>query len=91
MHPVTLRALEWDQIVDLARGFALTPLGAARLAELQPQTDPQRVDELLTATAEGVRYLDANPPFSLHAPDDLESVVASLAVEGRALEPLRLL
>jgi DNA mismatch repair protein MutS2 len=91
MHPGALRALEWDHIVELVRGFALTPLGAARLGELQPQSDAHRVAQLLAATSEGVKYLDANPPFSLQAPDDLESLVAALAVEGRALEPLRLL
>lgn len=91
MHPGTLRALEWDRIVELVRGFALTPLGAAQLAGLQPQSDPHRVGQLLAATSEGVKYLDANPAFSLHAPEDLESIVAALAVEGRALEPLRLL
>lgn len=91
MYSVTLRALEWDQIVELVSGFALTPLGATRLAELQPQADPHRVAQLLAVTTEGVKYLDANPPFSLQAPDDLESIVASVAVEGRALEPLRLL
>ena len=91
MHPGALRALEWEQIVDLVRGFALTSLGSARLAELQPQSDPHHATQLLAATTEGVKYLDANPPFSLHAPDDLESLVAALAIEGRALEPLRLL
>jgi DNA mismatch repair protein MutS2 len=91
MHPGALRALEWDHIVALVRGFALTPLGATRLAELQPQSDAHRVGQLLAATTEGVRYLDANPPFSLHAPEDLESVLAALALEGRALEPLRLI
>ena len=91
MHPAALRALEWNWIVELVRGFALTPLGAAQLAGLQPQSDPHRVGQLLAATSEGVKYLDANPPFSLHAPEDLESIVAVLAVEGRALEPLRLL
>ncbi len=91
MHPGALRALEWHHIVDLVRGFALTPLGASRLAELQPQSDAHQVGQLLLATTEGVKYLDANPPFSLHAPEDLESVLAALAVEGRALEPLRLL
>ena len=91
MHPTTLRALEWDQIVEVARGFALTPLGRARLAALQPQCDLHRVSQLLNATAEGLKYLDANPSFSLNAPDDLEEVLAALAVEGRALEPLRLL
>jgi DNA mismatch repair protein MutS2 len=91
MHSVALRALEWDQIVDVVRGFALTPLGDARLAALEPQTDPYRVSQLLLATSEGVKYLDANPAFSLQAPEDLEAMLAALAVEGRALESLRLL
>jgi DNA mismatch repair protein MutS2 len=90
MQPSVLRALEWDQIVDVVRGFALTPLGAARLAELTPQSDPQRAAQLLTATTEGVKYLEANPAFSLNAPADLDTVLAALAVEGRALDPLRL-
>jgi DNA mismatch repair protein MutS2 len=90
MHPGALRALEWDQIVDVVRGYALTPLAAARLAELEPQSDPVRAAQLLAATAEGVKYLDANPAFSLNAPADLESVLAALAVEGRALDALRL-
>jgi DNA mismatch repair protein MutS2 len=91
MHTGALRALEWDQIVDVVRGFALTPLGAARLAELAPQSDPYRATQLLTATTEGVKYLDANAAFSLNAPADLDTVLAALAVEGRALDPLRLL
>ncbi len=91
MHTGALRALEWDRIVEVVRGFALTPLGAARLAALEPQSDPHRVSQLVAATAEGVRYLDANPAFSLNAPEDLEAVLAALAVEGRALEPIRLL
>jgi DNA mismatch repair protein MutS2 len=91
MHTGALRALEWDAIVDVVRGFALTPLGEARLAELEPQSDPHRAGQLLAATAEGVKYLDANPAFALNAPADLDTVIAALAVEGRALDPLRLL
>ena len=91
MQPGALRALEWDQIVDVVRGYALTPIGAARLAELAPQSDPHRAGQLLAATAEGVTYLDANPGFSLNAPADLDNVLSALAVEGRALDPLRLL
>jgi len=37
MHTGALRALEWDQIVDVVRGYALTPIGEARLAELGGQ------------------------------------------------------
>ena len=91
MQTGALRALEWDQIVDVVRGYALTPLGEARLAELAPQSDPHRAAQLLAATAEGVKYLDANPGFSLNAPEDLDAVLSALAVEGRALDPLRLL
>jgi DNA mismatch repair protein MutS2 len=91
MQLSALRALEWDQIVDVVRGYALTPPGAARLAELAPQSDPHRAAQLLAATAEGVKYLDANPGFSLNAPEDLEAVLSALAVEGRALDPLRLI
>jgi DNA mismatch repair protein MutS2 len=91
MNTGALRALEWDQIVDVVCGFALTSLGTARLGELEPHTDPHRVSQLLSATTEGAKYLDANPAFTLHAPDDLEAMLAALAVEGRALEPLRLL
>jgi DNA mismatch repair protein MutS2 len=91
MHTGALRALEWDRIVEVVRGFALTPLGAAQLAGLEPQADPHRVSQLLAATTEGVKYLDANPSFSLNAPDDLGAVLSALAVEGRALEPVRLL
>ena len=91
MQPGALRALEWDQIVDVVRSFALTPPGAARLADLAPESDPHRAAHLLSATAEGVKYLDANPAFSLNAPEDLDTLLAALAVEGRALDPLRLL
>lgn len=91
MQPGALRALEFDRIVEVVRGLALTPLGVARLSDLRPQTDQHRVAQLLGATAEGVRYLDANPPFSLQAPPDLDAVLAALAIEGRALEPLKLL
>ncbi len=91
MQAVTLRALEWDRIVDLVRGFAVTPLGAGRLSALVPQNDPHRVAQMLSATAEAVDYLGTGQPFALHAPDDLASLLDALAVEGRALEPLALL
>jgi DNA mismatch repair protein MutS2 len=91
MTPGALRALEFTRIVEVVRGFALTSTGDARVADLKPQTDPQRVQLLLSATTEGVRYLSANPLFPLRAPADLGAVLNALALQGRALEPLRLL
>ena len=86
-----LRALEFDRVVAAVRSFALTTTGAARLEALTPATDLAAVREALAATSETVSYLASNPVFPLRAPEDLETLLGLLGVEGRALEPLRLL
>jgi len=91
MQPGALRALEFDRIVEAVRGLALTPMGAERLARLAPSTDAQKVAQLLAATTETARFLAANSPFPLRADGELPQILQLLAVEGRALEPLRLL
>lgn len=90
MHPGTLRALEFDRIVEVVRSLAATPLGRARLADLAPETDPARVESALALTTEAVRFLAECAGFALHAPSDLEETLDALAIEGRALEPLAL-
>src|SRR5262249_9995289 len=91
MQPSALRALEFDRIVDAVAGLAVTPMGADRLARLAPSTDPHRVAQLLAATSESLRYLQANGAFPLRATADLPHILSALAVEGRPLEPARLL
>jgi DNA mismatch repair protein MutS2 len=91
MQPSALRTLEFDRIVEAVSGFALTPMGAERLAALEPSTDPQKVAQLLAATTETMRFVTSQGLFPLRASSDLPQVLAALAVEGRALEPLRLL
>ena len=91
MHAGALRALEFDRIVAVVSGLAVTPTGQARLAELHPLADAQKVIAVLRATTEGTRFLSDHPGFPLRAPSDLEAILDSLAVEGRALESLRLL
>ena len=85
------QALEFHRIVEAVRSFAATPLGRDRLAGLRPSGDPRRVAQLLSATSEGTRFLADGGLFPLQAPADIESTLAALAVEGRPLEPLRLL
>jgi DNA mismatch repair protein MutS2 len=91
MQPHALRPLEFDRIVEAVTGFALTPMGAERLAGLEPSTDPQKVSQLLSATSETIRFISAHGVFPLRASSDLPQILAALAVEGRALESLRLL
>jgi DNA mismatch repair protein MutS2 len=91
MQPSALRALEFDRIVEAVVDFAVTPMGAERLAALQPSTDAQRVAQLLAATSETARYVAAHGGFPFRASAEMPQILVSLGVEGRALEPLRLL
>ena len=91
MHAGALRALEFDRIVAVVSGLAVTPTGEARLAELHPIGEAPKVIALQRATSEGTRFLSDHPGFPLRAPLDLDPILDSLAVEGRALEALSLL
>jgi DNA mismatch repair protein MutS2 len=90
MTPGTLRALEFDSIVDIVAGLAVTPTGRERLLQLRPLTDRAKVSAAQRATSEGARVLAAHAGFPLRAPSDLHALLEGLAIEGRALEPLHL-
>ena len=91
MNAGALRALEFDRIVTAVAELAVTPTGQARLAELRPSTDAATVVAAQQATSEGVRFLADHPGFPLRAPADLDEILDLVGVEGRALEPLRLI
>jgi DNA mismatch repair protein MutS2 len=91
MQRAAQHALEFHRIVEAVRSLAATPLGRDRLASLRPQSDPRRVAQWLGATTEGVRYLADGGLFPLQAPPDIDATLSALAIEGRPLEPIRLL
>ena len=91
MQLAALRALEFDRIVSAVRGLALTPMGEERLARLQPSSETAKVAQLLAATSETAQFIVKNGMLPLRASTELPSILGSLAIEGRALEPLRLL
>ncbi len=91
MHPGTLKALEFDRIVDAVCGFAATPMGHERLARLAPSTDPQKVAQLLAATTEVAHYINKHGLLPLQAPAELRQMLDWLAIQGRLLEAPRLL
>jgi DNA mismatch repair protein MutS2 len=88
MH--STRTLEFDRIVDAVTALALTPLGAASLAELSASTDPKVVVAAQASTSETVRFLERHPLFPLRAGEALPEALDALDVPGRALEPLQL-
>jgi DNA mismatch repair protein MutS2 len=91
MIPGTLRALEFDRIVQVVRTFALTPLGARRAAVLRPATEVSRVMEALALTREVVAFHDEAGGFPLRANEELDQAVGALGIAGRAVEPQRLI
>jgi DNA mismatch repair protein MutS2 len=91
MNASALRALEFDRIVSAVTDLAVTPTGSARLAELHPATNAAEVVAAQRATTEGRRFLADHSGFPLRAPSDLDEIIDALGVEGRGLEPMRLL
>ena len=85
ISPATLRALEFDQIVEAVAAMASTPTGVRRLAGLRPRIDAAPVVAAQKATTEGTRFLATHPGFPLRAPSDLETIIEAVGVEGRAL------
>lgn len=91
MQASALDSLEFHRIVALVTELAMTAPGRDRLAELTPLTETGPVIAAQRATTEGTRFLGDHPGFPLRGPADLDAILGALGVEGRPLEPLRLL
>jgi len=91
MHTGALTTLEFDRVVTVVTSYALTPLGAEKLTQLRPLTDPRAVKTALAHTTETVRFLEANGGVPLEAPSDLDRILAALAIEAQPLEPIQLI
>src|SRR5688500_8828201 len=87
---LALRTLEFDRIVEVVSGLALTPMGTEVLAQLQPHTEPKAVAAALNATTETATYLEHNALFPLRAGTGLSDALAVLPIEGQLLEALPL-
>ena len=86
MQPSALRALEFDRIAEAVTSFALTPMGAERLAGLRPPTDPQQVAQWQPATTETGRFVTAHGVFPLRATSDLPQLREPLGAHRRQRE-----
>jgi DNA mismatch repair protein MutS2 len=85
-----LRTLEFDRIVEVLSGLALTSPGRDALAALVPHTDPKVVAAALDATSETSAYLERNALFPLREGAGLAEALGTLRVQGQLLEPLSL-
>lgn len=90
MQASTLTALEFDRIREILAQHALTPLGRARALALEPSIEVPDVAERLALTTEAVQFATAGGSLGLWAPDELDTILDILSVEGQILDPLQL-
>ncbi len=91
MQAAALRALEFDRVRELVASRALTSLARARLLALEPHPAAADVRAALDLTLEAVAFEQHGGSLDIHAPDDLDTSLAVLQIDGQPLEPLALL
>ena len=90
MQASTLTALEFDRIREILAQHALTSLGRARALDLEPSVETAEVSARLAITSEAVQFAGAGGSLGLWAPDELDTTLEVLSVEGQILDPMQL-
>jgi DNA mismatch repair protein MutS2 len=80
------RALEYDALRDLLRGYAQSALGQARLAQLAPSSDRAWIERQQQLTAEIREYMRTGGRFDFAGLLDPATLVEKARIEGVALE-----
>ncbi len=80
------RVLEFDNLIDLLRGYTSSPLGKERLAALAPSTDRKWIEHQHLLTGELREFRRAGGRFDFAGLLDVTRVVEKSGIEGAALE-----
>ena len=78
MNQHTLDVLEYDKIRELLLGYTASGLGARLAQEIQPLTDPHRIEQLITETTELKRLLSPDRYLPLGGLHDLSPILEKL-------------
>src|SRR5271166_6587524 len=80
------RALEFDSLRELLRGYTSSPLGQARIAALSPTTNREWIQRQQTLTAEIREFRRVGGRFDFHGLTEVSSPVEKSRIAGVALE-----
>jgi len=80
------RALEFDALRDLLRGYAFSPLGQSRISALAPSTDSSWIAEQQEMTAEVREFRRAGGHFDFSGLLDVATLVKKSRIAGAILE-----
>ena len=91
MNTESFSALEYDKLRSLVERYAQTPMGRARVAELQPVQDRAELQRQLNGVGETVALKERGAGFSFSDVTNPFQSLAVLRIENAALEPLAML
>jgi DNA mismatch repair protein MutS2 len=91
MDAHTLSSLEYDEIVNLLKGFASSELGRRDCEKVYPLTNLQQAEGLLTEVTALREILEGGADLPLHGIVDIELVLQRARIEGAILLPQELL
>jgi len=80
------RVLEFEALRELLRGYASSPLGKNRIAELTPSTDRAWIETQQSLAAEIREFRRVGGRFDFFALTDISSLVDKARIAGAALE-----
>ncbi|MDP9269344.1 MAG: endonuclease MutS2 [Acidobacteriota bacterium] len=90
LRHTSARALEFDSLLELLRGYAQSPLGRARLEGLAPTRDRVWADQQQRLTEEISDFRRAGGRFEFSGLEDPGNLVEKARIEGTALEATEL-
>ncbi len=79
--------LEFDQLRDLLRGYATSPLGHARVNTLQPTDERNWIERQHRLTAEIRQYLKTGARFEFGGLLEVSKLLDKARIQGASLEP----
>ncbi len=88
-NPVThtsSRLLEFEALRDLIAGYAASPLGRGRIAELQPSLDRSWIENQQQLTAEVREYRRVGGRFEFAGLPEVKKLIEKSRIAGAALE-----
>ena len=91
MHDQAFNTLEYDQIRDLIRRGAQTPMGHDRVSQLAPLDDRDELRSALSGVSECVRLRQRGANWSFSELADPADALSRLQIEGAVLDPMDIL
>jgi DNA mismatch repair protein MutS2 len=86
LQHTSARVLEFDSLRELIRGYATSPLGQARIAELSPSTDRAGIESQQQLTSEIREFRRVGGRFDFSGLLDITSLLDKSRITGAALE-----